>query len=585
MDKKQVVEILDEIGTLLEIMGENPFKSRAYSGASRALLAMPGELDDIIKETGLKGVKGIGEGIRERILELHATGRLAYYDELKASVPAGLMDMLRIPGLGPKKAKALYDNLGVKSIGELEYACHENRLVGLPGFGEKTQGNILQGIAFVKKHAELYLYSFAEAEAAKILGPIQKSKSVIRASIAGSIRRRKEITKDIDIVAATDDPAAVMELFTTLPDVEHVVAKGDTKSSVVLKSGIASDLRTVTDLEFPYALHHFTGSKLHNTAMRGRAKKMDLKMNEYGLFKGKAEMFIPCKDETEIFRALGLVYIPPELREDMGEIEAAEKGELPVLVEDGDIKGTFHVHSRYSDGRDEIAEIAEAARRLGWQYIGLTDHSPTAAYAGGLKPEDLKRQQAEIDEVNKRYKDFHIFKGAEVDILPDGTLDYPDTILEKLDFTVCSIHSKFNMTEDEATRRIVKAMENPHFTILGHPTGRLLLSREGYPLNMRKVIEAASEYGVAIELNAHPIRLDIDWREMKYAKSLGVKIAINPDAHNLGGLKDVRYGIGIARKGWLEKADVLNTMGLAEISNYLAAGRPGKAAGNKKAAK
>ncbi len=562
---------MDEIAVLLEIKGENPFKTRAYANAARALLAVPGELDEIVKATELKGIKGIGEGIRERVLELVNTGRMAYYEELKASVPAGLTEMLRIPGLGPKKAKAVYDLLGVKGIGELEYACHENRLVDLPGFGQRTQEKILDGIAFLKKHADLYLYSFAAAEAEKLIQPIKKSKKVIDVSVAGSIRRKKEVTKDIDIVVATNEPASVMDLFTTLPDVETVTSKGDTKSSVVLKSGIASDLRAVTPAEYPYALHHFTGSKLHNTAMRGRAKKMDLKMNEYGLFKGKNEKLVACKSEEEIFKALGLSFIPPELREDMGEIEAAEKDALPVLVEEKDVKGTFHVHSRYSDGRDEIAEIAARAREMGWQWIGLTDHSPSAAYAGGLKVEDLDRQQKDIDAVNAKHKDFRIFKGAEVDILPDGKLDYPDKVMERFDFTVCSIHSKFNMTEEEATKRIVKAMENPHMTMLGHPTGRLLLSREGYPLNMKKVIDAAAANKVVIELNAHPIRLDIDWRELKYARDKGVKISINPDAHNLDGLMDVHYGVGIARKGWLEKKDVLNTMAVKEVEKFLAA--------------
>jgi len=569
MDKKEAAAILEEIGVLLELKGENPFKTRAYENAARALLAQPGELDTLVAETGLKGIKGIGEGIRERLVELHSTGRMTYYEELKASIPEGLVQMLRIPGFGPKKAKAVYDRLGVTNIGELEYACHENRLVELEGFGKKTQENILHGIAFLKKHADRYLYSFALEESEKLIGPIAASDKVIRASVAGSIRRRKETAKDIDILASTDDPDAVMELFTTLPEVERVVSRGETKSSVVLKSGIAADLRAVTDSEYPYALHHFTGSREHNTAMRSRAKKMGMKMNEYGLFKGKAEKLVKCTDEAAIFKALGLGYIPPELREDMGELDAAEKGGLPRLVEDNDIRGVFHVHSRYSDGRDEVAELAAEARRLGYSYLGLTDHSPSAAYAGGLKPEELKHQQADVDRVNREMKGFRIFKGAEVDILPDGKLDYTDKVMAGFDFTVCSIHSKFNMTEDEATRRLVKAMENPHCTILGHPTGRLLLAREGYPVNMKKVIEAAAANGVAIELNAHPIRLDIDWRDIRYAKELGVMIAINPDAHNLAGLSDVRYGVGIARKGWLEKSDVLNAMGLVEIENYL----------------
>jgi len=569
MDKKEVAAVLEEIAVLLEIKGENPFKTRAYSGAARALIALPGDLSEIIDSTGLKGIKGIGEGLRERIIELHQTGGLKYYDELKASIPAGLMDMLRIPGLGPKKAKAIHDSLGVDGIGELEYACHENRLLDLPGFGLKTQEKLLQGIAFLKKHADHHLYPFAFDESMKLLTPLQASGKVIRSTVAGSIRRRKEVVKDIDILVSTDDPRAVMELFTTLPGVEAVTGKGDTKSSVILSSGIAADLRAVTDTEYPYAMHHFTGSKLHNTSMRGRAKKMGLKMNEYGLYREPGDIMVACKDEEAIFRALGLAYIPPELREDMGEIEAAEKGVLPKLVESTDIAGVLHVHSRHSDGQDEIAEIAEAAMKLGYKYVGLTDHSPTAAYAGGLKADRLLLQQKEIDAVNKTHKAFRIFKGAEVDILPDGTLDYSEEVLATLDFTVCSIHSKFGMTEDEATRRTVKAIENPHCTILGHPTGRLLLARDGYPLNMKKVVEAAASNGVAIELNAHPIRLDIDWREIKYAKQLGVKIAINPDAHNLGGLADVQYGVGIARKGWLEKGDVLNTMTVEELEMYL----------------
>jgi len=292
-------------------------------------------------------------------------------------------------------------------------------------------------------------------------------------------------------------------------------------------------------------------------------------MNEYGLFKGRAEKLVKCTDETAIFKALGLDYIPPELREDMGELDAAEKDGLPALVEEKDIKGVFHVHSRYSDGRDEVAELAAEAASLGYSYLGLTDHSPSAAYAGGLKPEELKRQQADVDRANKSMEGFRIFKGAEVDILPDGKLDYPEKVMERFDFTVCSIHSKFNMTEDEATGRLIRAIENPHCTILGHPTGRLLLAREGYPVNMRKVIEAAAANNVAIELNAHPIRLDIDWRDIRYAKELGVMIAINPDAHNLAGLSDVRYGVGIARKGWLEKSDVLNAMSAAELEKWL----------------
>jgi DNA polymerase (family 10) len=555
----------------LELTGENPFKVHAYPNAARALLAVPGELGEIIASTGLKGIKGIGEGMCARILEIHETGALAEYDEVRAQVPDGLIEMLRIPGIGPKKVKAVHDSLGITTVGELEYACHENRLVDLPGFGAKTQEKILDGIAFIKKHAGRFLWSFASEEADKVIGPIRELPSVVRAEIAGSIRRRKETAKDIDILAASDNPEEVMDAFVKLPDVDTVTAKGDTKSSVVLVSGIAVDIRVVSDTEYPYALHHFTGSKEHNTAMRSRSKKLGLKMNEYGLFREPGDKLVKCADEEGLFGALGLGFIPPELREDMGEIEAAENHTLPKLVEDADIRGVFHVHSRYSDGVDEIAEIAEEAVRLGYEYVGLADHSPTAAYAGGLDADGLKAQQKDIDKVNKKYakKGFRILKGAEVDILPDGSLDYDAEILSGLDFTVCSIHSRFNMTMDEATNRTVRAIEDPHCTMIGHPTGRLLLAREGYPIDMRKVIEACAANRVAVELNAHPIRLDIDWREMRYAKELGVRICINPDAHRLEGLRDVRYGVGIARKGWLEAGDVLNTMGLDEVLEYL----------------
>jgi len=571
VDKKAVSALLDEIAVLLEIKGESPFKTIAYVKAARALLDHPGGLDEIIRETGLKGIKGIGDGIRPRIIEMHETGHCSYYDELRASIPDGLIDMLRVPGLGPKRAKQIYDALGVASIGELLYACNENRLVSLPGLGPKYQQKLIESIAFLTRHAGRFLYPDALAEAVRLRTLVIESGLASRVEIAGSLRRKKETVKDIDILVATDEPDRVSDLFVSLPGVESVTGKGPTKTSVTLASGIAADLRTVTPEQYPYALHHFTGSAEHNTKMRGRAKRLGLKMNEYGLYRG--EEIVPCESEEDIFRALGLAYIQPELREDMGEVEAAESGDTPRLIEQSDLVGLFHMHSRYSDGKDEIAEVAEAARSRGYRYIGITDHSKTAAYAGGLKAEDLQRQQAEIDAVNQKYDEFRIFKGAEVDILPDGTLDYPEEILATMDFTVCSIHSKFRMTEEEATARVVKAMDNPYFTIFGHPTGRLLLAREGYPLNMKRVIDAAAERGVAIELNAHPQRLDIDWREMHYARERGVKIAISPDAHALTGFDDVVYGVGIARKGRLGPADVLNTLTAGQFMEFVSAGR------------
>ncbi len=578
MDKKSIAAMLEEIGTLLEMKGESSFRSLAYTRAARALLAVPGEMDEIIKSTDLKGIRGIGESIRERIIEIYETGQCAYCEDIRKSLPPGIIQMLKVPGLGPKKAKILYERLGISSINELQYACNENRLAGLPGMGARTQEKILENIAFLQKHADQYLYSFAASEAQSVFAPLQKSNKIIRIAIAGSIRRGKEVIRDIDILASSDKPAEVMELFTKLPAVEGITASGETKTSVTLASGIAVDLRVVTDEQFPYALQYFTGSREHNVRLRGIAREKGLKLNEYGLFRVKDNSLVACLEEADIYRELGLDYVPPELREDMGEVEAGIAGTLPKLVEQRDIIGLFHFHSRYSDGEDAILEIAQAAKRHSYKYVGLTDHSQVAAYAGGMKVSDLFAQSEEIDRVNKEVSGVHIFKGAEVDILPDGSLDYPDEILKNLDFTICSIHSKFNMTEDEATNRIIRAMENPYFTILGHPTGRLLLGRDGYPVDMKKIIDAAASLGAAIELNAHPQRLDIDWRELKYAKNRGVKIAVGPDAHNLGGFADMAYGIGIARKGWLEKADVLNAMTLEEISEFFKSRKARKAA-------
>ncbi len=578
MDKKSIAAILEEIGVLLEMKGESSFRSLAYTRAARALLAAPGEMEEIIRSTDLKGIRGIGESIRQKILEICETGQSAYYEDMKKSLPPGIVQMLKVPGLGPKKARILYERLGISSINELQYACNENRLVGLPGMGARTQAKLLENIAFLQKHADQYLYSFAASEAQSVFAPLKKSKKIKRIAIGGSIRRKKEVIRDIDIVASSDKSIEVMELFTKLPVVESITASGDTKTSVTLSSGIAVDLRVVTDEQFPYALQYFTGSQDHNVRLRGIARKKGLKLNEYGLFRIQDNSLVVCREEADIYRELGLDYVPPELREDMGEVEAALEGKLPELLEQHDIIGLIHVHSRYSDGIDEVVEIARAAKRHGYKYVGITDHSQAAAYAGGMKVSDLFAQSEEIDRVNSEVSGMHIFKGAEVDILPDGTLDYPDDILKTLDFTVCSIHSKFNMTEEEATNRIIRAMENPHFTILGHPTGRLLLGRSGYPVDMKKIIDAAAALGAAIELNAHPQRLDIDWRELKYAKNRGVRIAIGPDAHNLSGFDDMPYGIGIARKGWLEKADVLNTMTLEEISAFFKSRKAKKAA-------
>lgn len=569
MDKIEISRIFDEISVLLELKGENPFKVRAYHNAARTIEALEEDLDQAIETGALLEQKGIGEAIYEKVTELFKTGRLKYYEELKKEVPLGLLEMLKIPGVGPKKVKILYDTLGISTVGELEYACMENRLLDLHGFGEATQDKILKGIEYYRKGMGLHLLSVARTEAGRLLAALQANRDVVQASIAGSIRRCKEVIRDIDIVASvrTKKEMMVMDFFTGLSGVRSVTAKGDTKSSVVLNIGMNADLRIVSDMEFPFALHYLTGSKEHNTAMRSRAKKMGIKMNEYGLFRG--EKSIPCKDEAEIFKVLGLSYIPPELREDYGEISAAEQGAIPELIEASDIQGIFHVHTTYSDASMTLREVVRVAKKLGYHYIGIADHSKSAYYAGGLTEEKVKEQHEEIARLNSEMKDFYIFKGVESDILPDGSLDYDEKTLASFDFVIASVHSRFNMGEKEMTDRIVMALSNPYTTMLGHPTGRLLLSRDGYPVNLKRVIAAAAEQGVIIELNAHPYRLDLDWRFCRVAKEGGVRVSINPDAHHLEDLSNVSYGVSIARKGWLSASDVLNTMPLSKMKAFL----------------
>jgi DNA polymerase (family X) len=567
MNKSEVAEILEQIGILLDLQGENPFKIRAYENAAHAIQALPDELDIYIRDNTLTEIKGVGKAIAEKITQLVTMGRLEYYEKLKASIPHGLVEMTRIPNLGPKRVKIIHEKLKIETIAQLEEACRNERIAELEGFGEKSQEKILAGIKALRKYSEKHLFSVAEDEANRILEMLKDNKQIIRINCAGSLRRKREVIGDLDFVASTSKSDAVMDAFVSMPGIQNVVAKGDTKSTITLASGINADLRTVTDKEFPYALHHLTGSKEHNIAMRARAIRMGMKMNEYGLFKG--EKLIPVNDEIGLFGKLGLAYIEPELREDTGEIEAAEKGTLPKLVEEKDIRGILHAHTTYSDGRNTIAEMAEAARATGMEYLGLAEHSQSVAYAGGLKSDDIKRQHKEIDELNEKLAPFRILKGIEVDILPDGMLDYNNKILQTFDFVIAAVHSKFNMTEEDMTERIIEAFKNKYVTMLAHPTGRLLLEREPYPVNMKAVIDAAVEYDKVIELNANPHRFDLDWRLCKYAKEKGVKVSINPDAHNTGALKEIRYGVGIARKGWLEKGDVLNTMRLKELAVFL----------------
>jgi len=561
---KSIIEILKEIGTLLEIKGENPFKTNAYFNAAKTL-SVTENLDDIIKTKRLKQIKGIGEALSQKIEEYSETGRIAYYEELKKEIPPSLIELTAIPNLGPKKIKILYDELRITNAGELEYACKENRLVTLSGFGEKTQKKILKGIEFIKMHKGEFLYGdvFGISEVIR-----DRFKTIVKpefVEICGSIRRKREVVKNVDILVCGEDRERLSSFFVSMPEIEEVTLKGDTKISCRLITGIEADLRMVSEAEFSFALLYFTGSKEHNIRLRDISKKKGWNLNEYGLFDGDNPIYL--HSEEEIYRALNLSYIPPELREDMGEIEAAEEGMLPDLVMLDDIKGVFHIHTEFSDGMDSVEKMAYAAREMGFSYIGVSDHSKSAYYAGGLKVDDIYRQWEIIDELNESNKNFHIFKGIESDILPDGSLDYDEKILEGFDFVIASIHSNFNLKKDDQMKRILKAIENPYTNMLGHPTGRLLLSRDGYDVDMRTIIDAAAEYNVIIELNASPYRLDIDWRHLRYAKEKGVLISINPDAHSAGGLIEVLYGIGIARKGWQEKKDILNTRTVLEIKD------------------
>lgn len=578
MDKKSIISILDEMGTLLELQGANPFKSRAFHNASRALEGVTDELAPLVASGEIREVSGIGESIAKIITDLVTKGKSKEYDDLKKAFPPGVLEMLRIPGLGPKKVKVLFEKKKIASLEALESAAKHNRLAEIPGFGEKTEQNILKGIAALRVRTEKHLFPHAFQPASDILHHLKKQKGVIRAEIAGSLRRKKEVIGDIDILVSAKDVhrPALMDAFVSHPEVQSVVGQGETKSSVVLKAGINCDLRIVDDAEFPFALNYFTGSKEHNIEMRSRAKAYGWSLNEYGFSaigaaekRGKAKKMVKCRDEADIYQALDLAYIEPELRENLGEIEAAAANTLPHLVEEKDLRGTFHCHTTYSDGVNTLEQMARAAQALGWEYLGIGDHSKVAAYAGGLSEEKVYAQFKEIDELNTRFKNFRILKGTECDILPNGDLDWPDSMLAKFEYVVASVHSSFKNDEKEMTKRIIKALKNKHVTMLGHPTGRVLLSRDGYPVNMVEIINCASDYGKIIEINAHPMRLDLDWRLVKYAKEKGVLIAINPDAHNLDGLHDTFYGVGIARKGWLEKKDVLNTRPLRGILEFL----------------
>ena len=572
MDNKKVSAILEEVALLLELKGENPFKVKAYFHAARTIEILEEDLGVLIREGRLTEVKGIGQALAQHINELVATGRLGLHEDLRNSIPPGHLEMMKIPGLGPKKIKILLDQLHLKTVGELEYACLENRLVDLQGFGQKSQEKILQGIQQVKRYQGQYLYGEVIVPAQEILKKLLSDPKVIRGGLAGSLRRRREVARNINLVISTHRPQEVLEAFSRIPEVEAVQSNHAASGRYRLLSGVEVDLRIASEQTYPYALFCFTGSPAHWASMFERAKAMEMNLSEEGLDRDAKAIF--CKEEEDVFNALGLDFIPPELRENQGEIEASEIHRLPRLVEERDIKGIFHVHSVYSDGTNSIRRLALASKGMGFSYLGLSDHSQTARYAGGLGRERLQKQWEEIDHVNREIEGFTIFKGIESDILPDGSLDYEGSVLSEFDFVIASVHSHFNMSREEMTQRVINAIRNPYTTILAHPTGRLLLAREPYAIDMMRIIDEASRSGVAIELNAHPYRLDIDWRLCKYAKEKGVQIAINPDAHEETGLKDTFYGVGIARKGWLEPKDILNAMDFGEMKAFLERRKP-----------
>ena len=557
MDKRDVARVLEQIAAILEIKGENTFKVRAYENAARALDSLSEDLGALIAESRLTEVRGIGKSIAGNIAELWTSGRMKYYEELCESVPPGWFDLMRIPGLGAKRIRTLCDLLSIASVEDLKRAAEQGRIRELKGFGAQSEKKLLEGIAFLEKGGSRELGALVRPLAEALLAALRERKDVQAAEVGGSLRRWLETVKDVDLLVATKKPAAVAKAFLEMVPGASITAQGDTKTSVRLPSGLAIDLRLVTAEQFPFALHYFTGNVAHNVRIRQRAIDRGYSLNEYELSGAEHP---PIKSEEGLFRVLGLPYIEPELREDRGEIEAGEKGALPRLVTLSDMKGILHCHTTYSDGKSTVEEMAEGAVAAGASYLGLTDHSVSARYAGGLSEEDLARQHADIDRWNSKSTTLRILKGAEVDILPDGTLDYPDRVLEGLDFVIASIHTNFGMGEEEMTARVVKAIRNKHVGILAHPTGRLLLQRDGYRLNLETVFRAAAEEGVVIEINANPRRLELDWREVRAAKAHGLKLAVNPDAHHVSGYLDLRYGIGAARKGWLTPDDVINTL-------------------------
>lgn len=572
MSKDEVAAALEEIGTLLELKGEESFRFNAYHTGARRIRELDASIQDLL--SGKVKVQGIGSTLHDKIETLVTTGQLPYLEELRASIPAGLVQMLRLPGIGPKKVKALYDSLKLESIEELKGACERNEVAGLKGFGARTQAKILEGIGFLGQVGNRVRIDLALPLGLSLLEQIRAMPGVIRAELCGSLRRRRETAKDIDILASSKHPAPIMDAFVALPEVVKVVGHGPTKSSIVAEMKLHgetvtlnADLRVVDDKEFAYGLLYFTGSKEHNIRLRQRAIDHGYSLNEYALANEKKS--VPARIEADAYAALGLEYIPPELREDTGEITAAEAKSIPALVEEADIRGVFHNHTTYSDGSASLEKMARAAQALGFEYFGVADHSQSLTIGRGLPPGTMRKQWAEIERLNETLEGVQIIKGTEVDILEDGSLDYDDELLAGFDYVVASVHTHFGMAEDAMTERVCKALAHPAVTMLGHATGRLLLRREGYKIDLDQVLKTAARYGKMIEINAQPMRLDLDWLHVKRAKAMGIPLVINPDAHSTGELELYRYGVHVARRGWLTRDDVFNTRSFKDVMKEL----------------
>jgi DNA polymerase (family 10) len=568
-----IEEILDTVADLLEIKGENPFRVRAYRNAVRTIQGLSQSVADMVHAgQDLSELPGVGRDLAGKIAAIVETGTLPLLTELQGELPAGLTDLMKVPGLGPKRVAILYKELGVTTLEDLARAAEQGRIHALEGFGRKTEEHVLEETAKLQRtQSKRISLVVAEEVAGPLVEYLKQTPGVNDIVVAGSFRRQKETVADLDILATCGRGSKVMDRFVGYEDVRQVVSQGETRSTVILRSGVQVDLRVVPQASYGAALMYFTGSKEHNIAVRkiGVAKK--LKINEYGAFRG--EKRVAGRTEEEMYAKVGLPFIEPELREDRGEIEAARKGKLPRLLELGDIRGDLHVHTKRTDGHDTIEELVEAARKRGYDYIAITDHSKHVTVAHGLKPAQVREQVREIDRINKRLKGFTVLKATELDILEDGSLDLPDEVLQELDLTVCSVHYKFNLSLKQQTDRILKAMENPYFTILAHPTGRLIGQREPYQVDMEEVVKAARRNGCILEANAHPERLDLNDVHCKMAKDLGVKVAVSTDTHRLGDLDYMRYGVGQARRGWLEADDVVNTRSVTELRKLLRTGR------------